>query len=158
MHGDPLLLSFPLLPVPPVSRWAEARARVGRGQVAGLSVVYSELLRCLHSFSLGHVETKPRPSQDDENLGELSSPDVGEGRVGQDTTAALVRASMSQGWRRTTGVQTSTPGSSASHFSQAARAVGTWARGLSRGRCPEVSPGQSPGTTQPLGWRTRLGE
>lgn len=87
-------------------RGVEARAGVRRGQVAGLSVVYSELLRYLHSFSLGHVETKHSPSQDYENLRELSSPDVGEGRVGQDTTVALVRASTAQGWRRTTGVQT----------------------------------------------------
>lgn len=28
----------------------------------------------LHRFSLGHVETKPSPSQDYENLGELSNP------------------------------------------------------------------------------------
>lgn len=55
----------------------------------------SQLLQCLHSlgFSLGHVETKPSPSQDYENMGQLGSPDEREGRVRQDTATPLVRTS-----------------------------------------------------------------
>lgn len=46
-----------------------------REQGTGSRTLWSTLtLWYLHSFSLGHVETKPSPSQDYENLGELSSP------------------------------------------------------------------------------------
>lgn len=61
----------------------------------------SELLRCRHSlgFSLGHVETKPSPSQDYEKWEELHSLDGEEGRVRQGTVGPLVRASPAQGGR-----------------------------------------------------------
>lgn len=60
----------------------------------------SKLLQYHYIVSLGHVETKPSPSQDYENMGELSSSDQGEGRVGQDRANTLLRASLARGWRR----------------------------------------------------------
>ena len=116
----------------------------------------SELFWCLHSlgFSLGHVETKPSPSQDYEKLEELSSPDGEEGLVRQGAAGPLVRASPAWGGRGVGSVWTCLarfcsfspfPGS---QVQQAPRPE------AEQGQGPEGSPGHSPRG----GGRLRLGK
>lgn len=101
---------------------------MGREQAEGPPVACSELLLCLQSlgYSLGHVETKPSPSQDYEAVGELSSPgergELDKAQLGFWSGLPLPRLGG-----ELVECRPSKSNSAAFHLSQAARAGGTQA-------------------------------